>query len=579
MTKKYFVNIFPRTLTTLLLLFTPGELLSDSEVLVYGKIETLESQGITGVLITFVSQADGKTDSTYSDENGEYSIYLNIGETGIDDEKQMPVEFKLYQNYPNPFNPGTWIPFELPKPAKVKITIYNILGQKINTVADEYYPKGKSEVYWTGIDEKGKSVSAGVYFYQLEAAGKVKAGKMLLMDEGCGVKTGNISRFSQKHLLKTSNTLIRENFTIRAEKAGFFDFVENGFVVTSEDTAIEKNMLLSQYALCYNNIIDWGEPYTLDWEILITDINGDSVKNISNHPEEDDYNPTWSPDGRYIAFRRDKPVGGCDIYLYDIFSDSLINLTTDLADNESASSPEWTPDGEKIAYTQRNNGINYQYIMNKDGSDKRKLNDWINFFYNDSYHFICSKGNNLYKTDIDGISNEFLVDLNTLGEHNVWIDDFNPDEEIILCHEDSAEWTFCYSFLIKTYNFRTSKIDTLAVADSGWIFIRPKYSNDYSNITFVERNYNESISNMVIFENSIKKNIVTLTDEDEWFDYSPIVFSPNDNYLAYSKNINQEGDWFWWKSYLHVVNINTKEIKFIDGEKAVDPQWNPLLPY
>ena len=122
-------------------------------------------------------------------------------------------------------------------------------------------------------------------------------------------------------------------------------------------------------------------------------------------------------------------------------------------------------------------------------------------------------------------------------------------------------------------------MDTLSVADSGWVYLRPQYSNDYAKIAFIERNYDKDISNMVIIENGVKKDLVTLTDEDEWIYNSPIVFSPYDNYLAYSKNINQEGYLVWWKSYLYIVNIETKKIKFIDGESAVDPVWNPLLTY
>lgn len=568
MTTKYFINMLLRTLLTILLLFEFGELLSGSEVLVYGKIETLENQGIPGAIITFVSQADSKTDSTYSDENGDYSICLKVGETGIDDEHNIPDEFKLYQNYPNPFNPGTCIPFELPKSAKVKVTIYNILGQKVKTIADEHFPEGKSEIYWNSIDENGQSVSAGIYFYQLEAADKVKAGKMLFLDGGNGRNIENVAGLFQKPLFKPAKTLIQKTITIRAEKVGFFHFVESDFVVTSEDTAIEKNIFLSQYALCYNNIIDWGEPYTLDWEILITDINGNYVKNISNHPEGDDYNAKWSPDGRYIDYRRDRPIGGPELYLYDVYGDSLINLSLELG--VEGLSGGWTPDGKKI--------IIGGYIMNLDGSDRKKLTNIPISFYNDSYHFIYKKDNILYKTDIDGLSDEFLVDLKTLGEYEVWFDDFNPDEEIILCHEDSSG-SSGYPFLIKTFNLKTADIETLTIADSGWIFIKPKYCNDYSKITFREIYYDKNIEKLVILEDGIKKELVCLTDEDEWIDFHPIAFSPNDNYLAYSKNVFQEGDWAWWKSYLHVVNINTKEIKFIDGEKAVRPQWNPLLPY
>jgi len=552
-------------------------------VTVSGYIQDNRNEEIPEALVIFINKHDMDTISTLSDVNGHYTVELAIGEESIEDQKdRYPSEFKLYQNYPNPFNPGTVIEFELPEPGHITITVFNLLGQIVEVITDRYYPKGISRIYWDGCDSKDNGAASGVYYYRIEAGNFMDTKKMLLLDGGSRGVMGNTAKLSHKPLLKTNKILVQETFIIHAEKAGFFFFFDDDFVVTSEDTAIEKNIVLSQYAICYNNIIDWGDPYSLDWEIFISDINGDSIKNISNHPEEDDYNPAWSPDGRYIAYRRDKSVGGCDIYLYDIIGDSLINLTNDLADNESASSPSWTPDGEKIIYRYHKMGENRcQYIMNKDGSNKRKLSDWVRFFYSDSYHFICNREDSIYKTDIDGVSNELLMDLDTLGEYTVWIDDFNPDEETFLCHEDSADWTFCYSFLIKTYNFKTAEIDTLTVADSGWIYIHPEYSNDYSKISMIEKYIydDKHIEKIVILENGIKKELVRLTDKDEWIDSHSMVFSPKDNYLTYSKNINQGTNPVWWKSYLHIVNINTNEIRFIDEDKAVCPQWNPLLSY
>lgn len=550
-------------------------------VQVCGTVTNTAGTGIYQSKVSFISQVNGDTTSTLTDTTGAYSVQLVLTETGVEeDQPQCPTGFQLHQNYPNPFNPRTHISFQLPKPAKVKITVYDLLGRQIKELTDSSYPAGKSEVYWDGTNGKNNLVSAGIYFYRIEAGQFNKTKKMVLLDGGGGRTIESTGNYSQKPLLKNNKTLVQKTFTIRAEKAGFFSFFEDDFAVTSEDTALEKNMVLSQYAICYNNVIDWGEPYSLDWEILITDINGDSVKNISNHPKEDDYSPAWSPDGRYVAYRRDKPIGGCDIYLYDILCDSRINLTYDLEGNESASQPEWTPDSEEIVYCHRINGINYTYIMNKDGSGKRKLLDFFDnrymFFYSDSYHFIYMKNYRIYKTDIDGTSNEILVDLSTIGEHDVWLYDFNPNtEELLFLIAETPRITN----ILLVYSIQNQMMDTLSIADSIWIYLRPRYSTDYSKIAFIKANYTKNIFKIVLFENGIEKDLVYLTDKYEWVDYHPMVFSPKDNYIAYSKNMNQEGDLVWWKSYLHIVNINTNEIKFIDRDSAVDPQWNPLLPY
>jgi flagellar hook assembly protein FlgD len=69
----------------------------------------------------------------------------------------------------------------LPKESKVKIVIYNILGQKVKTLVDQKEPAGYKRVTWDGKNENGKVVSSGVYFYRIEAEKFVQAKKMLLL--------------------------------------------------------------------------------------------------------------------------------------------------------------------------------------------------------------------------------------------------------------------------------------------------------------------------------------------------------------------------------------------------------------
>jgi dipeptidyl aminopeptidase/acylaminoacyl peptidase len=325
--------------------------------------------------------------------------------------------------------------------------------------------------------------------------------------------------------------------------------------------------------ICYHKLF-------YHWQIVLNSKEGGEVKNISNNPDGAAYSPAWAPDGKYIAFRYDRPVGGTDIYLYDLEGDSLINLTSDIG--VSTDSPMWTPDGEKILFAYHEMGEpNYTYIMNKDGSNKKKLLDFFTnryiFFYPDAHHFIYMRDSCVYKTDIDRTSDELLVNLSEIGEYNVWMDDFNPYKEEILYHEDTTSWGAGYSFILETYNINTGDIDTVSIADSNWIFLRPKYSSDYSKIAVIEKDFSRGIYKIVILEDGEKEELVRLTGEDEWVDFHPLAFSPKDTYLAYSKNINQGGQMVWWKSYLHVVNLVTKRIRFID--EGVNPKWNPMLPF
>ncbi len=78
---------------------------------------------------------------------------------------EIPKEYKLEQNYPNPFNPGTTIQFALPKHTKLKITLYNLLGERIATIAEGTYEAGYHKVTYNA-----GSISSGVYFYSLEVS-------------------------------------------------------------------------------------------------------------------------------------------------------------------------------------------------------------------------------------------------------------------------------------------------------------------------------------------------------------------------------------------------------------------------
>ncbi len=92
-----------------------------------------------------------------------------------------PDRFGIAQNYPNPFNPDTRIVFNVPQQAEIRLSVYNVMGQLVRTLAAGAYSVGQHEVMWDGRNNGGASVSAGVYLYRLEAPGVNVTKKMLLM--------------------------------------------------------------------------------------------------------------------------------------------------------------------------------------------------------------------------------------------------------------------------------------------------------------------------------------------------------------------------------------------------------------
>jgi hypothetical protein len=100
-----------------------------------------------------------------------------LGEEG----ERTPLRFSLSQNYPNPFNPETVIKYDLPQAEQVKLTIYNILGQKVRILVDEYQDAGCKTLFWNGRDGEGKDVASGIYFFQLKAGGFEAVKRMVVL--------------------------------------------------------------------------------------------------------------------------------------------------------------------------------------------------------------------------------------------------------------------------------------------------------------------------------------------------------------------------------------------------------------
>jgi Secretion system C-terminal sorting domain len=88
----------------------------------------------------------------------------------------------LHQNYPNPFNPETEIKFAVEHSGNVEVSIFNIKGQKVITLFDDYAKANEYiSVKWNGKDEQQNAVSSGVYMYKLKADNKEHLRKMILM--------------------------------------------------------------------------------------------------------------------------------------------------------------------------------------------------------------------------------------------------------------------------------------------------------------------------------------------------------------------------------------------------------------
>jgi hypothetical protein len=93
----------------------------------------------------------------------------------------IPDNYQLYQNFPNPFNPETVIRYDLPKAGFVTIRVIDILGRTVKVLLNEVQKAGHRRITWDGKNESNKTVSSGIYFYELATDSYRRVKKMILV--------------------------------------------------------------------------------------------------------------------------------------------------------------------------------------------------------------------------------------------------------------------------------------------------------------------------------------------------------------------------------------------------------------
>jgi len=117
-------------------------------------------------------------DSDFGFAVGDNGIILRTTNGGVSnvEEEIISEDFTLYQNYPNPFNPATKISWQSTVGSWQTLKVYDVLGNEVATLVDEYNSAGKYEV-----DFNAESFPSAVYFYQIKCADFIQTKKMILM--------------------------------------------------------------------------------------------------------------------------------------------------------------------------------------------------------------------------------------------------------------------------------------------------------------------------------------------------------------------------------------------------------------
>jgi Tol biopolymer transport system component len=114
-----------------------------------------------------------------------------------------------------------------------------------------------------------------------------------------------------------------------------------------------------------------------NWEVYVMNADGSGQTNLTNNAADDEW-PSWSPDGRKIAFTSDRNLGNAEIYVMNADGSNPTNLTNNVGVDVE---PAWSPDGSKIAFVSTRGGEQDIYVMNANGSGQTALTETTEFEY------------------------------------------------------------------------------------------------------------------------------------------------------------------------------------------------------
>ena len=165
-----------------------------------------------------------------TDEAGQFVLALTAAGSA------QPMRFSLGQSYPNPFNPSTIIPYELTEAARVRLDVFNLLGQRVTTLVDDEQVAGSYTARWDARDASGQGVASGVYLYRLTAASTSSADKvmatrrMVLVDGSAGAVGAGGSVAETVDMVETVEVPV---YGLAVEVEGLKTYVDSAFVVVA----------------------------------------------------------------------------------------------------------------------------------------------------------------------------------------------------------------------------------------------------------------------------------------------------------------------------------------------------------
>ena len=526
-----------------------------------------------------------------------------------------PKAWTLGQNYPNPFNPSTLIPYQVPTAARVRLEVFNVLGQRIATLVNGERLAGVHTAAWKATDAAGRPVGTGVYFYQLSSAGQpTLTRRMVLLDGQAGQAVARVplplgpapaaAAEGVYGLAVTGAGLVTHvdaSFGVRAGVAPVEVEVESvvglprGKALTSGvlgDVNGDGQVTLDDALLVMTYVVNGSVELPPNGDLSLGDVNGDgqvtlddallvmtyvvnpsdgslpvgigqAVLGIGGDWVAGDIRPlggwmastfSWSPDGRHVAlvFEHD------GLYVMDSDGTNPRRLT-----DPPDSPPSWSPDGRHIAFTSDRDGNRTIYVMDSDGTNPRRLTDPSSSSSSPSWSpdgrhiaFTSDRDGNwgIYVMDSDGSNPRRLTDPSSSSSSPSW----SPDgRHIAFTSDRDGNWGI---YVMDSDGSNPRRLTEHLARDGD-----PLWSPDGRHIAFTsDRDGNWGIYVM----GSDGSNPRRLTDPSS-SSLSPS-WSPDGRHIAFESN--RDGNWG-----IYVMGSDGSNPRRLTEHPAKDfsPSWLP----
>ena len=163
--------------------------------------------------------------------------------------RALPARFALGPNYPNPFNPSTIIPYQLAASSRVRLEVFNLLGQHLATLVDGERPAGFHTATWHATDGAGRAVGAGVYIYRMTVGVESQTGRMVLIDGQAGVSVaGSGSVWSGASGSVGSDGEGAQVYGLIVSGSGLVPYVDSSFRVEAGMAPVELVVLAGHHS-------------------------------------------------------------------------------------------------------------------------------------------------------------------------------------------------------------------------------------------------------------------------------------------------------------------------------------------